>query len=120
MADDKTIEEYIRSKPSVQSVGDLKKSLMRRAWDGESKHTPAQMILLIQWRLSANRLTEQDKAVLDDVKACESFDQPRSVLMLNAITRQTEQMGQQGQVMQRTRYAYNPATPTAPAPSSLQ
>jgi hypothetical protein len=120
MTDKNAIEEYIGSRPAVQSVGELKKSLMRRAWDGQSKHTPAQMILLIQWRLSANRVTEQDRAVLDDLNSFKMSDPPRSILMLDALAREAEkeQVAQHGKVLQRTRYEYNPAT--VPAPHSLQ
>lgn len=120
MADKTPIEECISSRSAVASVKDLKKSLMRRAWDGESKHTPAQMILLIQWRLSANNITEQDRAILDDINSFKLSLPPRSILMLDAHARQAEreQIAKHDVPGPRVRYEYTPATFSAP--NSLQ
>lgn len=120
MSDKASIEDNAESRPLVTSVKELKASLMRRAFDGQSKHTPAQMMLLIQWRLSANNITEQDRAVLDDVNSFNLSDPPRSVLMLDALAREAEkaQIAEHGKVVNRVRYEYNPAT--VPPHRSLQ
>lgn len=66
----------------VRTTKQIKEDLLRRVWDGQSRYTPAQMILLIQWVCSrANTLSPDHDAMLFD------FDptQPRSVMMLNTL-----------------------------------
>lgn len=119
---DYTPSDEIREVISRETTSrrDLKESLMRRAWDGKSAHTPAQMMLLIQWRLSANNITTQDRAILDDINPFKIDGTPRSILMLDAQAREEEkrQIAENGKVTNRVRFEYNPTN--APAPSSLQ
>lgn len=121
MTEKESIGEYVRLSPPVASVRDIKKRVMRRAWDGESRHTPAQMILLIQWRLGASNISAADRAILDDINQFQFSETPRSVLMLDAFAREAEkeQIREYGRVVEaRIRFEYTPAT--VPPPPLLQ
>lgn len=71
---------------------ELKKRLMRRAWDGESTlvSNGAEMILLIQMRLAQCQPTKGfHEFALEESKLMD-LDQPRSVKMLNTLARYEE------------------------------
>lgn len=100
--------------PARSALWELKSRLMRRAFDGESRHTPAEMILLIQWRLSASNIAVEHRKLLDAINPFGMENQPRSVMMLNRLAQEHEKDG--SGVMQR--FEYNPAN--VPAPTTLQ
>lgn len=102
---------------SICSRRELQESLMRRAFDGHSRHTPEQMTLLIEWRLSANNITPKDKAVLQDLNPFGTVDTPRSVLMLDALARHDEDAQMlRGEVpLRRIRFEYDPSNVSAPS-----
>ena len=60
--DRKTINET-----PVRSVSDHKATLMTWAENGESSHTPEQMSLLIEWRLSAQALRPEEERIVHDI-----------------------------------------------------
>lgn len=96
------------------ALWELKSRLMRRAFDGQSRHTPAEMILLIQWRLSASNIRDNHQKLLDSLNPFGIENQPRSVMMLNRLAQEHEKDGHA--VIQR--FEYNPAN--VPAPATLQ
>lgn len=64
----------------IRSVDDLKKSLMRRALRGHSRHSPEQMQLLILWRLASIRGDLQVETTLK-----EEFKKTNPALQAQAV-----------------------------------
>lgn len=65
---------------------ELKRRLLRRAWDGESKLAKdgAAMIKLIQMRMAQCGIADDHADLLNECLLL-NLDQPRSVQMLNAL-----------------------------------
>lgn len=67
---------------TVRSTREIKAGLLRRAFDGELKYTPTEMIDMIQQATRRSRtLSEEHRDTLRNIDP----SQPRSVLMLNAL-----------------------------------
>jgi len=96
-------------KTSVRSTKEIKAGMLRRAFDGQSKYSPTEVISMI---LAANHrsknIPEEHRAVLNEI----DISQPRSVLMLNAISRH---LGNQERYIDATT-----AKPQVPGPLTLQ
>ncbi len=72
------------TKTNVRSTKDIKAGLLRRAFDGTSKYSPTEIIELIQSATRRSRsLSEEHRDALNAIAP----NQPRSVLMLNALAR---------------------------------
>ncbi len=72
---------------------ELKKRLLRRAWDGKSAlaSSGAEMILLIQMRMACCQPTKGfHEFALEETRLLD-MDQPRSVRMLNTVARYNEE-----------------------------
>lgn len=68
----------------VRSTKEIKASLLRRAFDGQSKYSPAQIIGMIQDATQRSKtLSEEHRDALKEIDTT----QPRSVMMLNALAR---------------------------------
>lgn len=64
---------------------ELKRSLLRRAWDGESRFTPAQIIAAINERhVRANALSQEHAVALARI----DDEEPRTVRALNLLEQQ--------------------------------
>jgi hypothetical protein len=102
---------------STRSRKDLKAALMRMAFDGVSAHSPAEMILLIQWRLSASKPSAAHADILDDINAYGFETPPRSILLLDAMARFVEAeaaaLGNPAPI--RVRYEYTPSRHLTPS-----
>lgn len=89
-------------KKSVRTTKEIKAGMLRRAFDGQSKYTPTEVISMI---LAANHrskdIPEEHRAVLNEIDS----SQPRSVLMLNAISRH---LGNQERYVDATAKTYIP------------
>jgi hypothetical protein len=96
---------------STRSRKDLKAALMRMAFNGESRHSPTEMILLILWRLGASQPSPAHMQILDEINPYGFESAPRSVLMLDAMARQVEAELQEstGNAPPRKRYEYTPS-----------
>ncbi len=74
-------------------IFELKQSLLRRAWAGESSLAAngAEMILLIQMRMAQCQPTKGfHEFALEETRVLD-VDQPRSVRMLNTLARYNEE-----------------------------
>ncbi|MGZ9098032.1 MAG: hypothetical protein ACXW30_07040 [Micavibrio sp.] len=72
------------TKALVRSRKEIKAGLLRRAFDGESKYSPAQIIGMIQDATRRSKsLSEEHRDALMEIDTT----QPRSVMMLNALAR---------------------------------
>ena len=84
MPKDLTEDKDNNGKSSIRSTKDIKAGLLRRAFDGTSNYTPTQIIALIQSATRRSRsLSEEHREALNAIDP----NQPRSVLMLNALAR---------------------------------
>lgn len=80
----KDMTESEDNKTNVRSTKDIKAGLLRRAFDGQSKYSPTEIIELIQSATRRSRsLSEEHRDALNAIAP----NQPRSVLMLNALAR---------------------------------
>lgn len=114
MSDDGPLEGRTGTAISHRSRKDLKAALMRAAFDGQSAYSPAEMILLIQWRLGASHIPPAHADMVAEMrKGADDEETPRSVMMLNAISRQLENgYAEQGALPAfRRRYGYTPKAP---------
>jgi hypothetical protein len=69
--------------PTVSSTYELKKRLLERALNGQSKYSPSEMISLICARVKkAKDIPAEHEAALEKVRG---VSEPRSVMALNAL-----------------------------------
>lgn len=69
--------------PCIRSARDIKAALLRHAFDGHSKRTPAELIRLIQDAHTRSRTMPEDHQII--LRHIDST-QPRAVMMLNALS----------------------------------
>lgn len=107
-SDDQPESQNGEKKKAVRTTKEIKAGMLRRAFDGQSKYTPTEVISMI---LAANHrsrdIPEEHRAVLNEIDS----SQPRSVLMLNAISRH---LGNQERYVDATAKTY------VPGPLTLQ
>ncbi|HEY8190590.1 MAG TPA: hypothetical protein VIF12_07880 [Micavibrio sp.] len=66
----------------VRTAKEIKAKLLKRAWEGKSKYTPAELIRMMQDAFArTNDMPEEHIKALQEIDAT----QPRGVMMLNAL-----------------------------------
>lgn len=90
------------TKKSVRSTKEIKAGMLRRAFDGQSKYTPTEVIsMILEAGQRAKDIPEDHRAALQEIDS----SQPRSVLMLNALSRH---MGSNERYVDATTKTYTP------------
>src|SRR5688500_619079 len=70
------------NEPFVRTTKEIKAALLRRAREGQSRHTPAEVIGMIQAACTrAKTIPAEHEKILREI----DDSQPRSVMMLNAL-----------------------------------
>src|ERR1700761_3627822 len=76
-------EAFFMESPTICSTYELKKRLLERALNGQSKYSSAEMISLILARVKkAKEIPAEHAAALEKVRG---VHEPRSIMALNAI-----------------------------------
>jgi hypothetical protein len=66
----------------VRTAREIKAELLKRAWEGKSKYTPAELIRMIQAAFTrTNTMPEEHVKILQEIDST----QPRGIMMLNAL-----------------------------------
>ncbi len=95
-------------KKTIRSAREIKQGMLRRAFDGQSRYTPTEVISMISEASSRSRTMPADhQAALREI----SFGQARGVMMLNALARHEGS---------NVRYADTTPATAVPGPLTLQ